>query len=169
MKDKTMRFFVHLFIVYLFIIHPLSGCGFQPVHQKKPAGPLYQYVDVPLLTTNHTEQLFSNALADLLDPENDKTARRYNLQLRLTRDEIPIITRQDRAITRYRITLTAFYTLNEGDKKITDGNAKIRVSYDGLANDFANYSAQVDSEERAAKELAQLVYQRLQGFLIRQQ
>jgi hypothetical protein len=121
-----------------------------------------------VLKGSRSEQLFSNQLDELLNPNSQGTAKRYHLDLNFKREEIPAIIQQDRTITRYRITLIASYTLKEGEKQITKGTAKIRTSYDDLASDFGSYSAQADSEERAAKELAQMVYQRLQGFLVKQ-
>lgn len=157
-----MRYFFFLSSFFCLLI---SGCGFQPVHKKLTA---VQGVDVPVLKGSRTEQLFSNALDGLLNPSSQNAAKPYRLDLVFKREEVPAIIQQDRTITRYRITLTANYTLKEGDTEITKGTAKIRTSYDDLASDFGSYSAQVDSEERAAKELAQIVYQRLQGFLVKQ-
>ena len=121
-------------------------------------------VDVPVLKGNRTEQIFSNTLADLLNPESTEAAKRYQLDLKFKYEEIPAVIQQDRKITRYRITLTANYSLKEGEAEITKGTVKTRTSYDDLTSEFGSYSAQVDAQERAAQELAQMVYQRLQGF-----
>lgn len=142
----------------------ISGCGFQPVHQQSATT---QGVAVPVLKGSRTEQIFSIALDELLNASTQDAAKRYSLDLNFKREETPAIIQQDRAITRYRITLVANYTLKEGDAVITKGNSKLNTSYDDLASDFGSYSAQVDAEERAAKELAQKVYQRLQGFLVK--
>lgn len=164
MSDEPRK--TNLFIFHLFIFHILlTGCGFQPVHQQSSS--ITQSVDVPVLNGSRSEQLFSTTLDELLNPKSQDGAKRYALDLNFKREETPAIIQQDRAITRYRITLVANYTLKEGDAVITKGNSKLNTSYDDLASDFGSYSAQVDAEERAAKELAQIVYQRLQGFLVR--
>jgi LPS-assembly lipoprotein len=145
----------------------ISGCGFQPVQGKHGIANHYQSISVPTLTASRTEQIFSNALADLLKPRNEGASSRYALEMKLLREEVPIIVSQNRDITRYRVTLTAHYIIKDGEKKLAEDDAKVRVSYNVLMNDFANYSSQVDAEERAAKELAQVVYQHLQRYLVK--
>lgn len=163
MRDVKMSDVTKLFcIIVLSLI--VSSCGFQPVHQKSTTT---EGVSVPVLKGSRTEQIFSIALDELLNASTQDAAKRYSLDLNFKREETPAIIQQDRTITRYRIILTANYTLKQGDAEITKGVAKIRTSYDDLASDFGSYSAQADSEERAAKELAQKVYQRLQGFLVK--
>lgn len=160
-----MTRFLFLSSVFCLLI---SGCGFQPAHQQSAMREALQAVDVAVLKDSRTEQLFSNQLAELLNPNSQEAPKRYRLDLDFKREEVPAIIQQDRTITRYRVTLIVKYHLKEGDAEITKGTATIRTSYDDLASDFGSYSAQVDAEERAAKELAQIVYQRLQGFLVKQ-
>lgn len=123
-------------------------------------------VEVPVLRGNRTEQLFSVTLSDLLDPQLNAKEKPYLLELAFKREEQPAVIQQDRQITRYRIILTTRYVLRDRatGKKLTNGTATIRTSYDDLTSEFANYSAQVDSEERAARELAEQVRGRLLGY-----
>ena len=123
-------------------------------------------VDVSLLRGTRAEQIFSTELADLLDPQSKAAAKPYLLELRYKRDEQPAIIQQDRTITRFRIMLKGFYVLRvkATGKVLTKGDVTERVTYDDLTNEFANYSAQTDSEERAARELAEQVRERLLGY-----
>ena len=169
MRDKTKkhnRFIAHLFIAHLL----LTACGFQPVYKQSGTSTSLneslKAIDVMLLRGTRAEQLFSTELADLLDPQAQAATKPYLLELIYKRDEQPAIIQQDRKITRFRITLSANYLLREKTtgKVLTKGSVAERATYDELANQFANYSAQTDSEERAAKELAEKVRQRLLGY-----
>ena len=123
-------------------------------------------VDVSLLLGTRAEQIFSTELADLLDPQSKAAAKPYLLELKYKRDEQPAIIQQDRTITRFRIMLKGFYVLRvkATGKVLTKGDVTERVTYDDLTNEFANYSAQTGSEERAARELAEQVRERLLGY-----
>ena len=98
--------------------------------------------------------------------QSKAAAKPYLLELRYKRDEQPAIIQQDRTITRFRIMLKGFYVLRvkATGKVLTKGDVTERVTYDDLTNEFANYSAQTDSEERAARELAEQVRERLLGY-----
>lgn len=159
-----MRYFLAVFCLLL------SSCGFHPIYKQSGVptelDQRLKSVDVVLLRGTRAEQIFSTELADLLDPQSKATAKPYLLELQYKRDEQPAIVQQDRTITRFRIMLTGSYVLKDkaSGKVLDKGKATQRVTYDDLTNEFANYSAQTDSEERAARELAEQIRQRLLGY-----
>ena len=174
MKDDLMKderkFLFHRFIAHLFIIHLLTACGFHPVYKQSGESTVInehlKNVEVPLLRGTRAEQIFSTELIDLLDPQSSASAKLYTVELKYKREEQPAVIEQDRTVTRYRLVLKAEYILREilTKKELTKGSVTVRTSYDELTNQFANYSAQTDSEQRAARELAELVRQRLVGY-----
>lgn len=151
----------------------LAACGFQPVYKRSGAptelSQQLREVEVPLLKGSRTEQLFSTRLQDLLNPQSAAAPKKYRLDVAFKSEEQPAIIQQDRRITRYRVMLTAQYTLVDlaaaaNAAPLAKGKVTTRTSYDDLTSEFANYSARVDSEERAAQELAELLRQRLVGY-----
>lgn len=162
-----MRYFCLLSSVFCLL---LSSCGFHPFYKQSGVPTALnenlKKIDVSLLRGTRSEQIFSTELADLLDPQSQATAKPYLLELKYKREEQPAIIQQDRTITRYRITLKGSYVLRDKvtGKALNKGEATQRVSYDDLTNEFANYSAQTDSEERAAQELAEQIHERLLGY-----
>ena len=152
----------------------VAGCGFRPVYQKNapvPAlGEELQQVEVPILTGSRLEQILTATLADALDPQAQGRLKNYRLEMAVKNLKDPAIIQQDREITRYRVQIIADYRLIDKTtgKRVFKENARIRTTYDDLASEFANYSAQVDAEERAGKELAQIIRQQLMAYFARE-
>lgn len=150
------------------MICALAACGFQPVYQKNKSSvhsELMQ-VEVPLMAGDRTEQLFSTTLMDALNPQGKSASQPYQLLVDLKRAHDPAIIQQDREITRYRVKLEARYKLIEkaSGKVVFTDIARLRSSYDDLTSEFANYSSEVDAEQRAAVELAETVRQQLISY-----
>lgn len=149
------------------VILTLASCGFQPVYKKNAAqASVHQdlmKIEVPLLKGDRTDQIFSTSLMDSFDPQSQGQLKLYLLDTKLKRVREPAIIQQDREITRYRVVLEVQIRLIEKatGKVLMSDTIKLRSSYDDLRSEFANYSSQVDAEERAAKELAEMVRQRL--------
>lgn len=152
----------------LMTLMALAACGFQPVYQKirNSVHTELLQVDVPIMNGDRTEQLFSTTLADALNPQSRSALKPYLFQAAVKKVHEPAIIQQDREITRYRVSLEVKYTLIEKEtgKVVLKDTAKQRASYDDLTSEFANYSSQVDAEERAARELAETVRMRLITF-----
>ena len=51
----------------------------------------------------------------------------------------------------------AAYTLTKGGQAVSTGTRQIAASYDAPRQEYANLRAQRDAEDRAARELAELV------------
>lgn len=153
---------------YIVVLLALAACGFQPIYQKSKdsvQSELLQ-VEVPIMNTDRTEQLFSSTLADSLNPQSRSSTKPYLFQAVIKKTHDPAIIQQDREITRYRVSLEVKYKLIEKatGKVVLEDVARLRSSYDDLTSEFANYSSQVDAEERAARELAETVRMRLISF-----
>lgn len=151
----------------LIAITMLASCGFKPVYKKNTAQPSVHQdlikIEVPLLKGDRTNQLFSTSLMDALDPQSQGQIKTYRLDIQVKRNREPAIIQQDREITRYRVIVEAPFKLIDKatGRVLLSDSIKLRSSYDDLNSEFANYSSQVDAEERAAKELAEMVRQRL--------
>jgi hypothetical protein len=91
----------------------LAGCGFRPLY----AGPGGEAVAEELAAIEVRAPLtrlgsfLQNQLIDDLNPAGLSTAKRYRLDVRLRRSRQALAIQLDDTITRYDLTLAAFFTL----------------------------------------------------------
>jgi LPS-assembly lipoprotein len=93
----------------------LAGCGFRPLY----AGPGGEAVAEELAAIEVQAPLtrlgsfLQNQLIDDLNPAGLSTAKRYRLDVRLRRSRQALAIQLDDTITRYDLTLAAFFTLRD--------------------------------------------------------
>jgi hypothetical protein len=95
----------------------LGGCGFRPLY----AGPQGEAVSEELASIEvrapqtRLGRILQNRLIDDLNPAGLLVAKRYRLELALEQSRQALAIQLDDSITRYDLTLAAFFSLREGD------------------------------------------------------
>lgn len=100
----------------------LGGCGFRPLY----AGPAGEFVATELAAVEVTApktrvgRILENQLIDDLNPAGLVIAKRYRLDVRLQREKQALAIQLDDNITRFNLTLAAFFTLRNLSDPIED-------------------------------------------------
>jgi LPS-assembly lipoprotein len=132
----------------------LCGCGFTPLYATGgvTAGLSQIKVEAP---DGRTAYLLRERLDDSL-ALNRAVTPRYRLAYTLVERRDPRGLGPDNAASRYELTVQMDYVLTEiaTGARITAGVETVLISYDAVDAPYAGISAQQDSQERAAAELA---------------
>ena len=82
---------------------------------------------------------------------------------------VQVATDQDQP-TAGTVIMSASYTLTDAKtgKSVSTGSRSISSSFDKPSQEFASYRAQIDAENRAARELAELLHLALAQDLAKQ-
>ncbi|MGI9417199.1 MAG: LPS assembly lipoprotein LptE [Geminicoccaceae bacterium] len=137
---------------------PLGACGFRPLltsaDDQSVRGQLAA-VRVTGLGGRLGQQL-RVALEDNLDPTASGEPVRYDLAIRLSNTNSALAIQLDNTITRYNLTLTAGFTLQDRDDREVLYRSSVRrvASYNVRRAPFATLTAKQDAERRAAEEIA---------------
>jgi LPS-assembly lipoprotein len=131
----------------------LGGCGFRPLY----AGPSGEHVATELAAIevvapkSRLGRILQNQLIDDLNPAGLAMAKRYRLDVRLRRDRRALAIQLDDTITRFDLTLAAFFTLREGaggGGRISD-EARLEAIEDDDADDQAYDVVEGDEGDQA--------------------
>jgi LPS-assembly lipoprotein len=146
----------------------LAACGFRPLH----AGSEGEAVDRELAAINvetprdRTGQLIKNMLLDDLNPRGVTADSRYDLYVKLSRSRGALIIQQRDDITRYDLTIAAFFELRQqenGDVLYRSAGRRV-ASYNVRRAPFATEMSELNAEERAVRELSHLIRTQLALF-----
>jgi LPS-assembly lipoprotein len=139
----------------------VSACGFKPVYKDygkdNPAlSTELAAVEVTPLKADRHEQELTSELEDLLNPTRNATPSKYVLSIALERLRDASVIQRNREITRYSVTVKAKYVLRDksNGKVMKNGASIMSASYDAIASDFANYTAEEDTVSKIMKEMA---------------
>lgn len=100
----------------------LGGCGFRPLY----AGPAGEVVATELAAVDvnapmtRVGRILENQLIDDLNPAGLVIAKRYRLDVRLQRQKQALAIQLDDNITRFNLTLAAFFTLRNASDPSED-------------------------------------------------
>jgi len=142
----------------------LGACGFRPMYGGSEGQVLSR--DLAGISVapipERLGQLVRDSLRDQL-PGSDKQAARYRLSVSLDLEEEGVGFRQDEAITRTNVMLTAQYRLVAlADQKVAiDGQARAFGAYDVVKSDFSTLVARRDIERNLAEQVAAQIHTRL--------
>jgi LPS-assembly lipoprotein len=144
----------------------ITACGFQPLYgsstqnadvQNRLAG-----IYIPSIQ-GRTGQILRNELLDLTTPSGVPSQPRYTLNINLTESKTGLAIQEDDTKTRFNLTLNTQFQLVEvaNGKKIYKGSTQNIASYNVVSSDFANLSAELNAEKRAALDSAKQIHQQL--------
>jgi LPS-assembly lipoprotein len=137
----------------------LGGCGFRPL--LKPAGDTagvreeLAAVQVPALT-GRVGYLVRDGLLDQLNPTGAQVPSRYQLAIRLRRRTAALGIQLNNTITRFNLTVIARFSLLDASSQRVLYSSTIRrvASYNAIRAPYAELSAELDAERRAAREVS---------------
>jgi LPS-assembly lipoprotein len=162
-----MSLFKASLICLLFL--SLAACGFQPLY-----GSATQNADVQVKLAEiyippiqgRTGQILRNELLDLTTPKGVPAKPQYQLTIGLQESKAGLAIQEDDTTTRFNLTLnTSFKLIDTSDgQKIYTGSTQTIASYNVVASDFANLSAEINAEKRAALVAAEQIHQQLSVY-----
>jgi LPS-assembly lipoprotein len=148
-----------------------SACTVRPLYSNAPLSPESTVgataemasIAVKPVKTRYAQQVRNNLIFGLTRGGGEPATPAYSLDLDVSElvqsaATIQVTTDQDEP-TAGTVTLTAAYKLVEAGtgKVVGAGKRSISSSFDRPAQEFASYRAQIDAENRAARELAELL------------
>ncbi len=148
-----------------------SACTVRPLYSNAPLSPgstvgaaeEMASIAVKPVKTRYAQQVRNNLIFGLTRGAGEPATPAYSLDLDVSElvqsaATIQVTTDQDEP-TAGTVTLTASYKLVEAGtgKVVSTGKRSISSSFDKPAQEFASYRAQIDAENRAARELAELL------------
>jgi len=147
-----------------------AGCTVRPLYSDAPLGNSsvsakaeLASIAVKPVNTRYAQQVRNNLIFALYGGAQAPAAPAYSLALNVTElvqsAAIVQVTTDTDQPTAGTVTLTAAYTLTDArtGKAVATGKRSISSSYDKPSQEFASYRAQIDAENRAARELADLL------------
>jgi len=151
----------------------LSSCGFEPLYGGQGGGATVVAAEGIRVATVHDRfgiQLRNN-LMDRLTPRGEPAEPRYTLEIKISRDKEGLAVQRDAFVSRFNLRVSADFSLfdRQADRApILVGKAHSVAAFNVVRQDFANLAAERDAEDRAARELANDISQRIAVFLRRQ-
>jgi len=149
----------------------VSACTVRPLYSSAPltagstlsASAELASIAVKPVKTRYAQQVRNNLIFALAGGAGEPASPAYTLDLGVTElvesaAVVQIQTDEDEP-TAGTVTLTAAYTLTDAKTGVVIGTGKrsIPASFDKPVQEFASYRAQIDAENRAARELADLL------------
>jgi len=143
-----------------------SACGFQPLYGVDAGGAhiVGELAGIHIAEVNDRLGLaVRNDLLDLVTPLGEPAEPRYVLRVSLFEERQGIAIERDATITRFTLTLTANYDLEDARTRmrVNSGTARATAAYNVLRAEFANVVAKRDAETRAARVVAEEIKTRL--------
>ena len=157
----------------------VSACTVRPLYSNAPlstgssANAELASIAVKPVRTRYAQQVRNNLIFGFGRGAGEPASPLYSLDLTVTEavDSAALVqvqTDQDEP-TAGSVTLTASYTLTDAKTSavITVGKRAITSSFDRPRQEFASYRAQIDAENRAARELAEALQLSIAQDLVR--
>ncbi|VAV98340.1 hypothetical protein MNBD_ALPHA08-1725 [hydrothermal vent metagenome] len=146
----------------------LGACGYQPLYGTSTSGSRVstQLSSIAVEPQNtRTGQLIRNEILASIGNSSGKFSK-YRLAFTPTTNDENTVRTFGSDELRRSYQLSVKYTLSDtaNGKVVHKGNTFARVSYDKTAAPFADYQAQINAQERAAKEVGNDIRTRLAAF-----
>ncbi|MFC5387287.1 LPS assembly lipoprotein LptE [Aquamicrobium segne] len=146
----------------------LAACSVQPLYSNQPTSIAGQKVSAEELAsisikpveTRPAQQVRNNLIFGLTRGKGQPAEPAYLLELNVTEQVTSVasiqVTKDQDEPSAGAVTLTANYRLTEVStgKLAGTGRRSITASFDRPKQEFATYRAQIDAQNRAARELA---------------
>ncbi|MEQ1936662.1 LPS assembly lipoprotein LptE [Mesorhizobium sp. CN5-321] len=148
-----------------------SACTVRPLYSNAPLSPgstataqsELASIAVKPVTTRYAQQVRNNLIFAFTGGKERTDNPLYSLDLNVTElvqtaATVQISKDQDQP-TAGTVTLTSRYRLTDAKtgKVVSTGTRSMSASYDKPNQEFASYRAQLDAENRAARELAEIL------------
>ncbi|QKD01247.1 LPS assembly lipoprotein LptE [Mesorhizobium loti] len=159
----------------------VSACTVRPLYSNAPLSPgsnatansELASIAIKPVKTRYAQQVRNNLIFGLGRGAGEPASPLYSLDLTVTEAVessalVQIQTDEDEP-TAGSVTLTASYTLTDAKTGavVTVGKRAISSSFDRPRQEFASYRAQIDAENRAARELAEALQLSIAQDLVR--
>jgi LPS-assembly lipoprotein len=149
----------------------VSACTVRPLYSNQPLSPGSQLsasaelgsISIKPVNTRYAQQVRNNLIFAFGQGSGEPASPAYTLDLGVTElvesAAIVQVQTQEDEPTAGTVTLTANYVLRDTatNTVIAVGKRSIPSSFDRPRQEFAAYRAQIDAENRAARELADLL------------
>lgn len=150
----------------------INACGFQPLYSSHEGS---KQVSQKLAATyvmpidGRVGQIVRNELLDRVSPGGSPARSKYRLQVKLSEKKQGLAIDTDDSTNRYNLTIYAKYSLmnSTGKDVIYRGTAQSIASYNVVASDFANLSAEKNARKRSALVVAEEIHRQLSVYLSR--
>ena len=156
------------------VLPALAACQVRPLHATPPAGTDVgadlSSIAIKPVETRYAQEVRNHLIFLFNGGSGQPAAARYGLQLNVTllKEEAAVVeVAEANEPTAGTMTLSAGYVLTDheavgkdtagGGMVIARGNRQIASSYDVPRQEFATLRAERDAENRAARELAELL------------
>ncbi len=148
----------------------LTGCGFSPLYGTSDSG---SSVALKLATINVSEQntrlgqLVRNEIVSGISPAGSAPGTAYRLELEARGSEDEAIRALDSEALRkhYRANVAFVLYSTDTNKPVYSGKTFSQVAYDRVDAPVANLQAEVNAQERAARETGRDIRTRLAAYL----
>ena len=143
-----------------------TACGFQPLYGKRtgdvPVRQLFNAISIAPIP-DRVGQLVRNQLVDALTPLGQPRDPAYVLAVTLVQSKEGVAFQSDEKATRFNVTLEARFVLREfvGGAIVTQGNTRSVAAFNNVRSEFANITAELDAQRRAARQVADSIALRL--------
>jgi LPS-assembly lipoprotein len=149
-----------------------SACTVRPLYSSAPlasgstanAQTELASIAIKPVKTRYAQQVRNNLIFALTGGNGQPAAPAYSLDINVSEllesaARIQVATDLDQP-TAGTVTLTSRYRLTDAatGAVVASGRRSISASYDKPSQEFASYRAQIDAENRAARELAELLH-----------
>lgn len=162
---------MHRVVLFSLFSIILTACGFQPLYQQRDEGAAinteFSHIEVAPIP-NRLGQVMHNVLLDRLNPHGTSNNPEYRLVVTVTQQKQGFGFQEDSSVTRENLRLEAHYQLIllESNESILSGVATSNMTYDLVASDFANLTANQDALNRTTEQAVNTIVTRL-GFFFR--
>ncbi|AZO17919.1 hypothetical protein EJ069_26270 [Mesorhizobium sp. M2A.F.Ca.ET.043.05.1.1] len=171
-KSQAIRLRGHLAVCGMAAALALvSACTVRPLYSNQPLSPGSQLsasaalasISIKPVNTRYAQQVRNNLIFAFGQGSGEPASPTYTLDLGVTElvesAAIVQVQTQEDEPTAGTVTLTANYVLRDTatNTVIAVGKRSIPSSFDRPRQEFAAYRAQIDAENRAARELADLL------------
>jgi len=156
-----------LAVAFLISLSLLAACTVRPLYSNTAAlstapniPAALDQIAVKPVSTRYAQQVRNHLIFLFGGGKGEPANPTYSLDLTVTEvnEATAIIQVNDEdQPTAGAIVMTAAYTLTKGGQAVSTGTRQIAASYDAPRQEYANLRAQRDAEDRAARELAELV------------
>ncbi len=158
-------------ILLMLLLFFVSACGFKPMYAT---GGGAHFAENPInlqiddIKTGIGQQLRIE-IEDRFDKINSANGKPYRLIANVQKNLQPVLTDQDRRISRYNVIIKSNYNLIdlENGKVVAKGTLSARSAYNVVQSEYATYAADDNATKEATTQLAENYLSTLTNYFIK--